>query len=109
MMPKFKPILLGVGNRPRDNMFYAKLEEVLSSCTNFLKQECYILGDFNTDVLAQRNVLKNDFENVLRIFDLKQVITEPTRITYTSETAIDLICTSDVENISQSVNSFLVN
>ena len=34
---------------------------------------------------------------------MKQVITEPTRITYTSsETAIDLICTSDVENISQS-------
>ena len=103
MMPKSKPILLGVGYRhPRDNMFYAKLEEVLSSCTNFVKQECYILGDFNTDVLAERNVLKNDFENFLRIFDLKQVITEPTRITDTSETAIDLICTSDVENISQS-------
>ena len=33
---------------------------------------------------------------------MKQVITEPTRITDTSETAIDLICTSDVENISQS-------
>ena len=103
MMPKSKPILLGVGYRPpRDNMFYAKLEEVLSSCTNFVKQECYILGDFNTDVLAERNALKNDFENFLRIFDLKQVITEPTRITDTSETAIDLICTSDVENISQS-------
>ena len=67
-----------------------------------VKQECYILGDFNTDVLAERNVLKNDFENFLRIFDLKQVIIEPTRITDTSETAIDLICTSDVENISQS-------
>ena len=103
MMPKSKPIILGVGYRPpRDNMFYAKLEEVLSSCTNFVKQECYILGDFNTDVLAERNVLKNDFENFLRIFDLKQVITEPTRITDTSETAIDLICTYDVENISQS-------
>ena len=103
MMPKSKPILLGVGYRPpRDNKFYAKLEEVLSSCTNFVKQECYILGDFNTDVLAERNVLKNDFQNFLRIFDLKQVITEPTRITDTPETAIDLICTSDVENISQS-------
>ena len=64
MMPKSKPIILGVGYRPhRDNMFYAKLEEVLSSCTNFVKQECYILGDFNTDVLAESNVLKNDFEN----------------------------------------------
>ncbi len=31
------------------------------------KQECYILGDFNTDVLAERNVLKNDFENLLNI------------------------------------------
>ena len=39
-------------------MFYAKLEEVLSSCTNFVKHECYMLGDFNTDVLAERNVLK---------------------------------------------------
>ena len=76
MMPKSKPIILGVGYRPhRDNMFYAKLEEVLSSCTNFVKQECYILGDFNTDVLAESNILKNDFENFLRLFDLKQVIT----------------------------------
>ena len=31
-----------------------------------------------------------------------RLITGPTRITDTSETAIDLICTSDVENISQS-------
>ena len=38
----------------------------------------------------------------MRIFDLKQIITEPTRITDTSETAIDLICTSDVVNVSQS-------
>ena len=48
---------------PRDNMFYEKLEEVRSSCTNVVKQECYILGDFNIGVLAERNVLKNDFEN----------------------------------------------
>ena len=35
MLPKYKPIILGVGYRPpRDNMFYAKREEVLSSCTN---------------------------------------------------------------------------
>ena len=67
-------------------MFYAKLEDVLSSCTTFVKQECYILGDFNTDVLAEKNVLKNDFENFMIIFDLKQIITEPTRITDTSET-----------------------
>ena len=33
---------------------------------------------------------------------MKQVITKPNRITDTSETAIDLICTSDVENIGQS-------
>ena len=101
MLPKSKPILLGVGYRPpRDNRLYAKLEDVLSSCTNFFKQECYILGDFNTDVLAEKNVLKNDFENFMRIFDLKQIITEPTRITDTSETAIDLICTSDVVRCS---------
>ena len=103
MLPKSKPILLGVGYRPpRDNMFYAKLEEVLSSCTNLFRQECYILGDFNTDILAEKSVLKKDFENFLRIFDLKQIITEPTRVTDTSETAIDLICTSDVANVSQS-------
>ena len=38
----------------------------------------------------------------MRIFDLKEIITEPTRITDTSETAIDLICTYDVVNVSQS-------
>ena len=33
---------------------------------------------------------------------MKQIITEPTRITDTSETAINVICTTGVENISQS-------
>ena len=64
MLPKSKPILLRVWYRPpRDNMFYAKLEEVLSSCTNLFRQECYILGDFNTDILAEKSVLKKDLEN----------------------------------------------
>ena len=45
-------------------MFYTKLDEVVSSCTNFLKQEWYIQGDFNTDILAERNVLKIDFETL---------------------------------------------
>ena len=86
----------------RKSIFFVSLKEVLSSCTNLFRQECYILGDFNTDILAEKSVLKKDFENFLRIFDLKQIITEPTRVTDTSETAIDLICTSDVANVSQS-------
>ena len=72
MSPKSKPIMLAVGYRPpRDNMVYVKLEEVLSRYTNSFKQECYIMGDFNTAVLAEKSVLKNDFENVLRIFFTK--------------------------------------
>ena len=47
-------------------MFYAQLEEILSSCTNLLKQECYILGDLNIDVLAERNVFKKRFLKLLK-------------------------------------------
>lgn len=80
-------------------MFYSKL--VFINSPSFNRQEVYILGDLNTDILAKNNVLKSALENFLRIHGMKQLITEPTRITDTSETAIDLICTLDPERITQ--------
>ena len=82
-------------------MFYSKLEEVFINSPSFIQQEVYILGDLNTDILAKNNILKSALENFLRIHAMKQLITEPTRITDTSETAIDLICTSNPEQITQ--------
>ena len=39
---------------------------------------------------------------MLNLFQLKQMITEPTRITENSETLIDLFITSEAENIHSS-------
>ena len=104
LLPKSKPILVSVPYRPpKEKHFYEKLEDLFVKSPVFTQQESYILGDFNTDFLAKKKTgLKCSFDNFLRIFDLKQLIREPTRITDTSKTCIDMICTSDPDTITQS-------
>ena len=41
-------------------------------------------------------------EHFCRMFDFKQLIDKPTRVTPTSKTALDLIFVSDQQNVSQS-------
>ena len=102
LLPKTKPILLGVAYRPpKDNNFYNNLEDTFTNSASFIQQEAYILGDFNTDFLVKKNnSLLNSLKNFLRIFDLSQLIEEP--ITNVSQTATDLILTSDSNNVTQS-------
>jgi hypothetical protein len=103
LLPKTKPILLGAGYRPpTDYGYFSKLEEVLINSPSFIQQETFLLGDFNTDIKAKKNNLKASLDNFLRIFDLSQIIEDPTRITETSETIIDLIITSDKDKVVQS-------
>ena len=52
-------------------MFNSKLKEIVCS----FRQEYYIVGDLNTSILAEKNVLKMILTFFLRIFDLKQIIT----------------------------------
>ena len=79
-----------------------KPEEVFTSSSSFIQQDVYLLDDLNTDILARKNTLTNSLEYFLRTHAMEQLITEPTRITNTSETAIDLMYSSYPERVTQS-------
>ena len=104
LLPKTRPILIGVCYRPpKDYKFFEKLENDLMNCDRLSDLECYILGDFNVNVMHNKNSgLTKCVSDVCDIFDLCQLISDPTRITDSSKSIIDLIFTSSYEKVSQS-------
>ena len=76
---------------------YANDTRKLMSITDI---EHYLMGDFNCDMIATR--YDNDTRKLMSITDiygLQQLITEPTRITPTSATLIDVIFTNFPDRI----------
>ena len=53
-------------------------------------------------LLSQRNTWCLESFNILDIFDCRQLITEPTRITLDSQTLIDLCITNPADKITAS-------
>ena len=65
------------------------------------QKDFYLLGDLNCNMLDGSNNHKSStLTNILDIYGLSQLISEPTRITPTSRTLIDLCITSLPEKIS---------
>ena len=56
------------------------------------------MGDFNIDCTSCIN--KKKWQNLVQLFDLSQLVSEPTRITETTSTLIDHIYTNNQENIN---------
>ena len=101
---KNKPILVGEAYRPPSQSdFYDIFEQTCHQIDDSNKHEIIILGDFNTDMKGPLNSnLQRRLLECQTTFDLDQLIVEPTRITPTSRTIIDLILVSDPAKISQS-------
>ena len=105
LLPKTKAILFGTVYRtPTCDNFYEKLEDSIVNSPNFFNQECYILGDFNTDVLSKNknSTLVKKLKSFCNVFNMKQLVQDHTRITDSSSTAIDLILTTDEDKVTQS-------
>ena len=101
MLPKTKPILIGVVYRPPDQPgFVENFSEAILNSTNFDSQEVYILGDFNINVLDNSHLVKS-YKEVCSLHGLKQIIETFTRITEKTSTLIDHILTNSVDKISQ--------
>lgn len=83
-------------NVDADN-FYSDFEALVSIAEN---RELYILGDLNSDLL-QNNYHKPTrlLQSLCELYQLNQVISEPTRITEHSKTLIDIICTNTLERV----------
>ena len=99
-------LIIGCIYRPPDDsqfyeIFYSTLERIWMKRKNIL-----LMGDFNADLLPERDPeLKSEGRRLLRVlssFDLYNVIAQPTRITSSSSTLLDLVITS---NTSKIVNS----
>ena len=99
---KTKKILVGAIYKPPDSnasTFTESLEKILS---NFTTNETILLGDFNFNYMAPNSATKN-FKRLTNLYQLKQLITKPTRITEDSRTLIDLFLTSRLELYETSV------
>ena len=101
LLPKTKPIMIGICYRPpKQNSFSAQFEETLSK----IRSDCelMVLGDMNICMLHPASSLSRNYLSVCNLFGLRQLISEPTRVTDISSTILDHILCNNSEKICQS-------
>ena len=102
--PKTKKILVGAIFKPPDSdatIFTDSLGKMFDKLTTN-ETETILLGDFNFNYIVA-NTATMKFKRLTSLFHLKQLITEPTRITENSRSLIDLFLTSRPELYVSSV------
>ena len=103
--PKTKKILVGaIIFKPLNSdatIFTGSLGKMLDKLTTN-ETETILLGDFNFNYIVA-NTATMKFKRLTSLFHLKQLITEPTRITENSRSLIDLFLTSRPELYVSSV------
>lgn len=105
LLPKSKPILFGVCYRPPEQYnFFNVFEDSLINTERFSDFETIILGDFNANAICKnpKDSIFKAMKHFCYMFDFTQLIRDPTRVTASSETAIDLIFVSDPQKVCQS-------
>ena len=99
-LPNSKSFLICTVYRPpSSNSERMDLFEEELSIAQTTGLEVILMGDFNLDVTLNTN---KKWNNLIELFDLAQLVSEPTRITETISTIIDHIYTSHLENITES-------
>ena len=91
--PRSKPFVVATWYRPPDSpiSIFSHFETLIGKLDSE-NIEYFLMGDLNCDMIATRydnNTCK--LMNITDIYGLQQLITEPTRITPTSATLIDVI------------------
>jgi len=92
-------ILLGMYRPPhcRGANYYSVLEEELNDCLSWATIQCstvIIMGDLNLDKLKVNERDAKLLKDLEEVFELTCLITEPTRITASSQTLLDVILTN---------------
>ena len=102
---------------PDKNDFVKNLEETFTGCDILENQECYLLGDFNIDLLHNgKNIFgKKGYTSKLKslpsltkeylnfgYYSLEQLMSVPTRTTESTATLIDHVLTDSPHKIIQS-------
>ena len=65
-------------------------------------KEIYILGDLNINLLAQNASICKKLQEIMELYQLTQIINDPTRITESSRSLLDVCITSTPEKIISS-------
>ena len=103
--PRSKPFLVSTWYRPPSSPsnLYHEFEKLIDKI-DAEDLELYLLGDLNSDFLPANvnNFNAQALANIFDIYGLNQLITEPTRITPTSRTLIDLCITNCPDKIVDS-------
>ena len=105
-VPKSRSFLIGTFYRPDrtssyyDKDFIFKLNNILDTATA-KNQEILLCGDFNCCFLHAKRGDPDckQLKSLFRCFDLKQLITKPTRINKDTKSLIELIAISHPQNI----------
>ena len=116
--PKSKPFLIGVLYRPPENPYLIEhLNNSLKESNISNTQKCYLIGEFNVDLLSgNKMLLKKQYSNscsqapaigknyidLCFSHSLHQLIMEPTRTTEHTKALIDHILTNSPEKVIQS-------
>ena len=104
--PKCKRFLVATWYRPPDSLISTfSYFETLVGRIDAENIEYYLMVDLNCD-LSSKELDHNSTKlmNIADLYNLHQVINEPTRITISSSTMIDLIFTNTVDKIVCSVS-----
>ena len=99
-----KPFLVSTWYRPPQSSadLFMVFERVIDKI-DAENLEIYLLGDLNCDLLPDSvNTNSSHLLNIMDIYGLTQLITEPTRVTQYSRTLIDLCLTNSPDKISNS-------
>ena len=105
--PKSKPFLINYWYRPPDTPLelFNNYEDLITKMDSENK-EVILIGDFNCDwsslINNKANVQTNKLAELAETFQFEQLINEPTRITSTTKTLIDLAFTNKPELINGS-------
>lgn len=97
--PKSKPFLICTLYRPPSSASeWIDLFEDELSVAQSTGLEMIIMGDTNIDYKSCTN---SKWLNLVQLFDLTQMVSEPTRVTQTSSTIIDHLYTTNPENVAE--------
>jgi len=90
--------LAGIYKPPRIPKCQWKFElSAIFDAVTIILNDVIFLGDFNCDMMELNKppMDSRDLSDLLHIYNLKSLITSPTRITKTSKTLLDLILTNN--------------
>ena len=105
LLPKTKPILIGILYRPPEqSKFLDNLSTSISQTCSFNEQEVYILGDLNINFINTQKHTPNGikrYKEFCSLHGIEQLLTLPTRITKNSSSLLDHVLTNSADRISQ--------